>query len=52
MPSQPIQPDAEPGLDPAYLVLIVVGAHLRAEEADRPLAYRLCEQVQAWVARH
>jgi hypothetical protein len=51
MPSQPIQPDAEPGLDPAYLVLIVVGAHLRAEVADRPLAYRLRDQVEAWVAQ-
>lgn len=52
MPSQPQQPDAEPGLDPAQLLLIVVGAHLRAEQADRPLAYRLRDQVQSWVAEH
>lgn len=52
MPSPPPQPDAEPGLDPAHLLLIVVGAHLRAEEVDRPLAYRLRDQVQAWATRH
>jgi hypothetical protein len=52
MPNQPIDPDAHPGLDPAHLVLIVVGAHLRAEQGDRPLAYQLRDQVEQWVSRH
>lgn len=39
-------------LDPANLLLIVVGAHLRAEMADRPLAYRLAERVRAWLEKH
>lgn len=37
--------------DTASLLLIVVGAHLRAEMADRPLAYRLCERVRAWMEK-
>jgi hypothetical protein len=52
MPTPPIDPEADPGLDTAHLVLIVVGAHLRAEQGDRPLAYRLREQVDNWVDRH
>jgi hypothetical protein len=39
-------------LDPSNLLLIVVGAHLRAETADRPLAYRLSERVKAWLEKH
>lgn len=31
------------------LVLIVVGAHLRAEMADRPIAYWMRERVLAWL---
>src|SRR5690606_11668912 len=31
------------------LLLIVVGAHLRAEEADRPLAYKLKRRIDAWL---
>ncbi len=38
--------------DPANLLLIVVGAHLRAEMADRPLAYRLCERVRTWMEKY
>src|SRR5688572_23774540 len=34
------------------LLLIVVGAHLRAETADRPLAYRLRERMHAWLEKH
>ncbi len=52
MPNEPLDPDAHPGLDPSHLLLIVVGAHLRAEQGDRPLAYRLREQVEGWVSRH
>lgn len=36
----------------AHLVLIVTGAHLRAEEADRPLAYRMAQRVKRWVKGH
>ncbi len=52
MSPSPIEPDADPGLDPTHLLLIVVGAHLRAEAADRPLAYRLREEVMRWVRKH
>lgn len=36
----------------SHLLLIVVGAHLRAEVADRPLAYRLRERMHAWQEKH
>src|SRR5262245_43553297 len=61
MTSQPIVPPISPvampapqtapagaDIDPAGLLLIVVGAHLRAEFTDRPLAYRLREAVLRW----
>jgi hypothetical protein len=61
MTSQPIAPQVSPvampapqtapaaaDIDPNGLLLIVVGAHLRAEFTDRPLAYRLREQVLRW----
>ena len=32
-------------------VMIVVGSHLRAEAADRPLAYRLVQEVEQWTER-
>lgn len=32
-------------------MLIVVGSHLRAEVADRPLAYRLRERISAWLEK-
>jgi hypothetical protein len=38
--------------DSRHLLLIVVGAHLRAEEADRPLAYQLQARVRAWQRQH
>jgi hypothetical protein len=41
-----------PEMEPAHLVLIVVGAHLRAEVADRPLAYRLLEAIHQWIGQH
>jgi|GEM_PF-207925 len=34
---------------PRPMILIVVGAHLRAEAADRPIAYALREKVLAWL---
>lgn len=36
----------------ARVVLIVVGARLRAEVADRPLAYKLQKRIRRWLARH
>lgn len=35
--------------EPGHLLLVVVGAHLRAETADRPLAYSLCRRIREWV---
>jgi hypothetical protein len=34
------------------LILIVTGAHLKAEAADRPLAYHLRKQMTDWLALH
>ena len=36
-------------IDPSSLVLIVVGAHLRAEIGDRPLANRLRDRIGKWL---
>ncbi|MCK4872524.1 MAG: hypothetical protein KAS72_07345 [Phycisphaerales bacterium] len=36
-------------LDLDRVVLLVVGAHLRAEVADRPIAYRLRDAILAWM---
>jgi len=44
-------PAPQPNLDSAALLLIVVGASLRAEVADRPLAYRLRERIHAWTEK-
>ncbi len=38
--------------DASHLLLIVVGAHLRAEMADRPLAYALQGRIRHWLERH
>lgn len=38
--------------DVSHLLLIVVGAHLRAEMADRPIAYRLRTRINQWIRRH
>ena len=35
-------------VDPQHLLLIVVGAHLEAELADRPLGYRVQDDVVRW----
>lgn len=39
-------------LDPSGLILIVTGAHLKAEAADRPIAYRLRERMVNWLGAH
>ena len=44
--------DAETGPDTDTLLLVVVGAHLRAELTDRPLAYMLVDQIEGWQRRH
>jgi hypothetical protein len=41
-----------PPVDAAAMLLIVVGAHLRAEIADRPLAYLLQKRIGRWVEEH
>ncbi len=40
------------GPDPATLLLIVIGAHLRAEIAHREHGYRLAREVSRWKKRH
>jgi hypothetical protein len=56
---QPPEPDdafdsdaSPPGEAEAHRVVIVVGAHLRAEQADRPLAYKVVEEIEHWKRRH
>jgi hypothetical protein len=39
-------------INTANLLLIVVGAHLRAEIGDRPLANQLCDRIQQWLDGH
>lgn len=39
-------------LDPSRLILIVTGSHLKAEAADRPIAYRLRERMSRWLGDH
>jgi len=34
------------------MLMIVVGAHLQAELADRPLGYRLRDAIDGWLASH
>ncbi len=43
------QPSPETSFDADQLIVIVVGAHPRAEQNDRPLAYRLREQILSWL---
>src|SRR5262245_36991313 len=45
-------PPRDDELDPARLLLVVVGAHLRAECGDRPLGYRLQSAISAWLERN
>ncbi|MBI1338562.1 MAG: hypothetical protein GC164_16585 [Phycisphaera sp.] len=51
MPEESPQP-APKQVDTTNLLLIVVGAHLRAETADRPLAYALREGILHWLKDH
>ena len=45
-------PQEPTSLDSSDLLLIVVGAHLRAEVADRPLAYGLRQRICDWFDGH
>jgi hypothetical protein len=44
--------DEDRELDDQPVVLIVVGACLRAEVGDRPLAYRLQRRIRRWLNRN
>lgn len=46
MPLPPTQPG--PDISTDSMLLIVVGAHLRAEVHDRPLGYRLRDVIRQW----
>jgi len=48
VPAKPSQPVAPSGVDLDRVTLIVAGADLRAEIADRPLAYRLQRAMLDW----
>jgi hypothetical protein len=39
-------------IDTTNVILIVVGAHLKAEAFDRASAYLLRDRMQAWLAEH
>lgn len=39
-------------IDTDQVILIVTGAHLRAEVGDRPIAYRLQGAILQWLARN
>ncbi|MHC4219554.1 MAG: hypothetical protein ACYSU7_14010 [Planctomycetota bacterium] len=43
-----LNPGEDNGIDTERLLVIVVGAHLEAELADRPLGYRLRDDVARW----
>ncbi len=51
-PSEPTPSVPAPDFDAGSALLIVTGAHLRAEQADRPLAYLLRDKVRAWIEQH
>lgn len=36
----------------AHLMFVVVGAHLRAEVGDRPLAYQIVNTIEQWIEKH
>jgi len=48
--SQKVQ--AATDINTARLILIVVGAHLKAELADRPTADLLRQRLSAWLTKH
>ena len=49
--SQP-DPITASEINTSDLLLIVVGAHLRAEVADRPIANRLRDDIESWIRGH
>ncbi len=51
-PKSKAQHDEPRPIDPDSAILLVVGAHLRAEVADRPLAYQLQQSMIEWLEGH
>lgn len=51
MPTNPPRSPAPSPIDVDALLLIVVGAHPRAELNDRPTAYRLRQTIDQWLER-
>lgn len=45
----PMREETPSELNTARVLLVVVGAHLRAEVADRPIAYRLLARIESWL---
>ena len=52
MSNDPYTEPTESGPDTDSMLLIVVGAHLIAELADRPRAYQLAQQIVDWQKQH
>jgi len=48
----PEDEQATPTMTERQLLMIVVGSSLRAEEADRPMAYRLQRRIEGWIKKH
>jgi hypothetical protein len=48
-PSKPLQSWPLPNLDPEQLLLVVVGAHPKAEAGDRPVAGWLRDRMTRWL---
>ncbi|MEM8738238.1 MAG: hypothetical protein AAGG38_07140 [Planctomycetota bacterium] len=48
MTDLPPEPESSDASEPPHRLMVVVGSHLRAEEADRPLAYQLIEEIERW----
>ena len=51
-PEEPAADTSEPAEQPSYKLLLVTGSHLRAEAADRPLAYHLQAKIEDWLVKH
>lgn len=53
MPQSPkVTRDQSATLETDRMIPIVVGAHPKAEHTDRPIAYRLRELMNLWLANH
>jgi hypothetical protein len=53
MPTSPkLLRDQAIALEVDHMIPLVVGAHPKAEHTDRPIAYRLRERMNLWLANH